>query len=212
MDAHFALLPLTGLGWAVEVVVSLIVSFLIISFGEFVFHAYFMHQRFLPAWLYKVFPGLEATVYDHQDLHHNTYFKQFNHEPDPVGRKVNMYIRPIGTATAIIVGTPFMLVAGVSFFETLVPALVFFSLCVLHRAAWNILHPELHIPQRPWWTKYTAYKYLARYHYLHHYLHHKGIHMNFNIVIPCADFVLGRHAGVLDEQNIREVKEYGYWY
>ncbi|MEN9390480.1 MAG: hypothetical protein RLZZ283_580 [Candidatus Parcubacteria bacterium] len=211
MDALVSLLPVTLFGWVVQLAISIPVALVVISFGEYIMHAWFMHRRFLPEWAYTVFPGLARTIYEHRGLHHDTYFKQFNHEPDPVGRHVNMYIKWKTTLSgAILVGALFSFI-GV-FIGTLVPAIVFFVLMVLHRYAWNTLHPEMHNPRHPWWTKYTAYKYLARYHYLHHYLHHKGIRMNYNIVVPCADFVLGRHAHILDEQNIKEVKEYGYWY
>ena len=211
MDAFFHLFPTTLAGWLIELVVSLVVSLAAVSFGELLYHAFFMHQRLLPTWSYRVFPGLERTVYEHQDLHHNTYFAQFNYEPSEVGRRINMYIRHHTTWSGIIVMTPVFLVGGL-LFGTLVPAIVFPICMLLHQCAWNILHPEMHNPKRPAWTKWTIYKYLARYHYLHHYLHKKGIGMNFNIVLPGADFVFGRSARVLDEQNIKEIQEYGYWY
>ena len=59
----------------------------------------------------------------------------------------------------------------------------------LHHFIWNQIHMEMHKPEKRFFSHWSTYKFLARYHYLHHRYPNK----NFNVVLPLADYVLGTH-------------------
>ena len=86
--AHF---PSTPLACTVQIVGSIVASYVIISFVEYVFHRYLMHEG-LPEWVYRLVPYLRAVLSEHR-LHHRLYYQQrFDYEPDPVGYELNLRI------------------------------------------------------------------------------------------------------------------------
>jgi sterol desaturase/sphingolipid hydroxylase (fatty acid hydroxylase superfamily) len=46
----------------------------------------------------------------------------------------------------------------------------------------------MHKPEQRFFADYPVFKYLAR----HHYLHHVHGNTNYNVVLPLADYVLGK--------------------
>ncbi|MEK7063649.1 MAG: hypothetical protein AAB955_03090 [Patescibacteria group bacterium] len=201
---HF---PTTALGWVLNIVFGGIGAVLLMSFVEIILHGYFMHTRFLPAWVYRRVPYLERAVLEHNDLHHTKYYVQFDREDDPYGKNLNLKIHPPIVLVGIIGVAP--IYAYVATLSSSVPYIVFILVVTLHMFAWNLIHTEMHQPRHPWWSKTGTFKFLARYHYLHH--HHIRNHggKNFNVVVPFWDFVLGSSSTHVEGTEL-ELDRLGY--
>ena len=74
----------------------------------------------------------------------------------------------------------------------------------LHHFIWNQIHMEMHKPEKRFFSTWSAYKFLARYHYLHHRYPNK----NFNVVLPLADYVLGTHIRA-SKSDLEEMRRLG---
>jgi hypothetical protein len=159
-------------------------SCIVMSFLEFFIHRYMMHKRVLPRWLYRWLPGMGRVFENHAVLHHGRYYKVFNHEVDPKGRtisiRLDLWIGIVGGILVALALYPVSLVAGP----------VFLSVVLLHHLTWNLIHEEMHNPRPRWFRHLPFYKLLVRY----HWMHHKYPGMNYNVVLPGADFLFGRHA------------------
>lgn len=166
----------------VNILLSLIVSLVIMSFVEHLVHRWLMHRQGLPAWAYEFVPYLSDVYHEHAFLHHRKYYRQFNYEPDEQGRYINLYLK-----LALGVGLAILLMLPVFYFCPLF-AVVFVLVVAAHHAVWNIIHEEMHVPSGRWFTKLAIYKGLARY----HCMHHSFPGFNFNVVLPFADWCLGR--------------------
>jgi hypothetical protein len=173
-----------------------IINYVIISFLELFIHRYFMHKQILPKPLYEKFPYLYTVFESHALRHHLKWYKQFNHESDPVGKEENLQILPVDTAVILIATAPVWSVLAL-FFP--VGVATFILMVIVHNRLWGVLHRQMHIPSDIFFKDWRIYKSLARY----HYLHHKNVGKNFNVVFPFADFLLGRMA----EPRIRDLKE-----
>jgi hypothetical protein len=170
------------------------------SFVEYYLHGYVLHQKnVLPAFLYRWFPAIEMERYEHSELHHGRYYTVFNYEPDPVGKDLAQRIGWKTTIIGFLFFLPLMLLVG--YFISPIPPLVFAFTGLFYVGIWNTIHPEMHQPKHPWWSKLAPYRYLARYHFVHHDNHRKGIHVNENLVLPFADFLFGRHARATTSQE-----------
>jgi hypothetical protein len=180
----------------------LIANIALISFLEYVVHCQFIHRRFLPLHLYQRFPFLEDYFHAHAILHHTTYYRRFNFEPDPSGREIDLRLS---------LKTGLLLYASVS---PLVIALAVFSplgaiaisiVAATHMYLWGVLHHEMHVPKSRFLQQSASYRFLARYHFLHHRYPKK----NFNVVVPLADFFLGTRAHPRP-CDLREMIRLGY--
>ena len=196
------LLPLTASGWVVQVLLSSIAALVLISLAEYVFHRYLMHQG-LPERVYRAVPPLKRLLYAHRDLHHKTYYQQFDYEPDPVGRETNLRIALWHSALGAALFIPYFVLT--TWYLSLVPTLVFCAVAIAENLIWNTVHREMHQPQRPFWARSWAYRYLAQ----HHYLHHKNTRANFNIVLPGADVVFGTRS-YAGEEDRAELERLGF--
>ena len=207
MEYFLQLLPQTAGSWTIQIAGGIAGSLILMSFVEYFIHGFFMHQKLLPAFMYRLIPPFENAFLEHSTLHHDTYFKQFNYEPNPVGRNLNMYIQPMTTIGGLLACLPFMILFAL--YVSFIPPLIFFIVFMLHNFMWNIIHPEMHQPRHPFWSRWAIYKFLARHHYLHHTLHGQHIHRHNNIILPIADFILGQNV-VPNEEQRSEMKKFGY--
>ena len=200
MNSFIAPFPMTTLEWGIEIVASVVISYVLISTVEYIFHRFVMHQGFWEP-VYVIAPPLGNLLYDHRKLHHETYYQEFNHEPDPHGREVNQRLAPWHTVMGALFSLPYILLT--LWLISPVPAIIFFMLAAAHNILWNTIHPEMHNPRYPFWTKWAPYKLLAR----RHYLHHKHTLTNYNIVCPFMDYVVGTVPEVSpeDEEKIRQM-------
>ncbi len=183
-------LLLSIVGW-------LFASCVLMSFLEFFIHRYLMHKRVLPQRVYNHVPGLGTLFRNHAVLHHTHYYKVFNHEEDPVGRKISirldLWIALVGGALVWALTYPLSPVIG--------PA--FASVLLLHHLAWNCIHAEMHNPKPRWFGRTRFFRFFAHYHWMHHRYPGK----NYNVVFPCADFVFGKYLkpSAADVEQMRSI-------
>jgi Fatty acid hydroxylase len=167
----------------IAIVCWFIASCITMSFIEYFVHRYVMHKRTLPRWLYRVVPGMWSVFENHAVLHHGRYYKVFNHEDDPKGRtisiRLDLWIAVVGGVLVGLALLPLSIVAGP----------VFLTVILLHHLAWNLIHEEMHNPRPRWFRRLPFYKFLARY----HWMHHKYPGKNYNVILPGADFLFGKH-------------------
>jgi hypothetical protein len=194
--------PHTLSEWEIQVAVSLVASYLLISLSEYIFHRFFMHQG-MPAWVYKSFPFLETLLVHHRKLHHQVYYHQFDFEPDEYGKDVNLRFGPEHTFVGVLLFAPLFVV--IAFTVSAVPGLVFLLCAGFHTVVWNTIHVEMHQPKHPFWTKWELYKVLGR----NHYLHHRNTRTGFNVVMPFFDVFL-ETAPVLTEADREEIEKLGF--
>jgi sterol desaturase/sphingolipid hydroxylase (fatty acid hydroxylase superfamily) len=57
----------------------------------------------------------------------------------------------------------------------------------------------MHKPEAKGFSRWPIYKFLAEYHWLHHRYPDK----NFNVVFPCADYILGTCAVATEADRIK---------
>jgi hypothetical protein len=169
---------------ALSIVCWFVGSCIAMSFIEYAIHRYLMHKRLLPRWLYRIVPGLGTVFTNHNVLHHGRYYRIFNHEEDPLGRKTSIRLDLwVGILGGALVGAalyPLSVVAG--------PVIV--AVVLLHHLAWNLIHEEMHNPRPRWFARLRFFRFFVRY----HWMHHKYPGMNYNVIFPGADFVFRRHA------------------
>lgn len=204
MEFTLALLPATLLDWMVQIVVSVIASYVLISFTEYLFHRFFMHEG-LPEWVYRLVPYLRGVLDEHR-LHHRVYYQQrFDYEPDPVGYELNLRIHWFHSVAGAALFIPYFVVT--TYFVSLVPTFVLCVLALLHNVTWNTIHVEMHHAKHPWWVRLWSYKFLAR----NHFLHHQDNHTGFNIVCPLFDYLLGTfHFKPATPEEAREIERLGF--
>ncbi|HEY0138443.1 MAG TPA: hypothetical protein VGB85_30365 [Nannocystis sp.] len=181
-----------------------IASTVFISFGEMVLHRHLMHRQQLWGWLYRVLPDLRAQFKNHAVLHHGRYYKEFDHEPDPAGKIFNVRILWGDSLRLIITFSPVM--AALWFLVSWVSALTFLLMLVGHNLLWGVVHMQMHVPVVDSWIGRTAYfRFISR----HHFMHHRQTAKNYNVVVPLADFVIGRVAR-RKVSDVREMLRLGY--
>ena len=166
---------------ALQFVGWLIFSCVLMSFIEHQVHSKLMHKR---NFLSERYPKFRKTFEMHAIFHHKHYTKIFSDEPVPHGedQEIQLTVRKApGKAL------PFAAVIALFSWQC---ALVFIGVVVFHHWAWNKIHLEMHKPEQKGFSKWPVYKFLAR----HHWLHHKYQDKNFNVVFPCADYVMGTSA------------------
>ncbi len=202
-DHLFSSLPASPLGWVVQIVGGLIASFVILTGFEWYIHKNMMHRKGLrPRFLYSILPTLSRLVQRHAVMHHNTFYKQFDYEPDPDGKHENINIRFYQTLAMAGMTAPFLLILG---YISPVVLFIFMLGGYFHNKAWNILHTQMHMPREVWWKDSWYFLAVA----YHHFMHHMQQDKNMNVVLPGADFVLGTVA-TPKLGDIREMVRLGY--
>jgi hypothetical protein len=158
------------LGW-------FIFSSVLMSFIEHQVHSKLMHKRSIKAFN----RAFTAHALDHHK--HYTY-AEFADEPVPDGedKEIRLTVRK-----APMKALPFAAIIALVSWQG---ALIFVFTVTLHHWIWNKIHLEMHKPESRGFSRWPAYKFLARYHWLHHKYQNK----NFNVVFPFADYVLGTNA------------------
>ena len=187
-----------------HVLCTAVASAFFISFGEFMIHRHLMHRQRLPSWLYQVLPDLRAQFKNHAVLHHGTYYREFDHEPDPAGKTFNVRILWGDSLRLIVTFLPLM--TGLWFLVSPFSAATFLGMLVLHNLMWGVVHMQMHLPQEDCWFANTRYfRFISR----HHFMHHQQTGKNYNVVVPFADFVLGRVARPRPS-DVRELLRLGH--
>lgn len=187
-----------------HVLVTFVLGLLLISFVEHAIHKHIMHRRRLFAWIYRLLPDLLTQFQNHAVLHHGTYYKQFDHEPNAEGKHFNLRILPPDTLRLVAAFLP--LLVPLALFVSTVAAATVVVMIIGHNLVWGAVHTQMHIPEGNAWFRDTAYyRFIAR----HHFMHHQQPGRNYNVVLPLADFVIGTVAkpGIRD---VREMLRLGY--
>ena len=177
----------------------ILMSYVIISFVEHITHRYLMHMNKFHSIFCKLSPYLYDVFHAHAILHHGKWYKQFDHEPDPVGKEVNLAIRLLDTAVVLIFTVP---IWGLVMWISPLGGCILVVMAFFHHRLWSILHRQMHIPKDIFFKNWAVYKYLAR----HHFMHHQMVGKNFNVVFPLADVFMGRVA----KPRLRDVREMLY--
>ncbi len=163
------------------------ISCVLVSFIEHQVHSRLMHRRSTPRF--------EKTFVAHAITHHKEHYGDIFSD-DPVAPGEDKEIR-LNVHRAWIKVLPIAAVIALVYWPG---AIIFMLTATLHHWIWNKIHLEMHKPEQRGFSQWPAYKFLARYHYLHHRYPNK----NFNVVFPFADFVLGTnaHATAADRQKM----------
>lgn len=163
----------------------------LMSFIEHQVHRRLMHRK---NFLSSRFQAFKKMFEHHAIIHHVHYHKDFSDEPVAPGkdRHIRLSIKE-GFLEALPISALIALVSWQG-------AIVFEIVVCLHHFLWNKIHIEMHKPEKRYFSNWSAYKFLARHHYLHHIYPDK----NFNVVFPLADYVLGTnvHATNADLQGM----------
>lgn len=147
--------------------------YVLMSFAEYIAHRYTMHRRF---WFMSV--AFER----HAIIHHGHFYKNFENDPDPVAKHVNVDMSP---ADNLLMGLPIWLPLA---YFSIVGGVMLVAFIFLHAVLWTSIHREMHDPTGKWFAKYRLYKFYREWHKIHH--DHQG--SNFNVVfLPLADLVFG---------------------
>ena len=158
-------------------VLYLFLSLILMSGVEYAAHRWTMHRRFGP--LDRWLPGVYR---NHAILHHGVYYRTFDHEPDVIGRDINIEL-PDRWKMGLAVSP---LVAALACMDVRL-AVVFSAVYAIHHATWNRVHSEMHRPLHPWWRYTRLFAFYERW----HLVHHAHVNRNFAILLPFWDFVLG---------------------
>jgi hypothetical protein len=173
-----------------------VVLAVLMSFIEHQIHRSLMHRKNI---LSGRLPTFKKVFEHHAILHHRHYHKIFTDEPVPHGqdRHLRLSLKE-GFLEALPIS---VLMTPISWQG----AITFVIVVCLHHFIWNQIHMEMHKPEKRFFSHWSVYKFLARYHYLHHRYPHK----NFNVVLPLADYVLGTYI-CASQSDLEEMDRLGF--
>lgn len=154
-----------------SILLWLILDLLIVSFAEYCAHRWLMHR-----------PAIDAFSLPHMK-HHAVYYQQFDYEPDPRGKHLNLRIGWTDTLLACLVASPLALVSLRGY-------AILFALALCQRWTWNAIHSEMHLAEGRWFAHLALYQWLAH----RHFLHHRHPDRNYNVTLPLMDLLFGTRA------------------
>lgn len=185
-----------------KIVGALIFSYVFVSFVEYQIHRHLMHRKRLPEWVYRKSAYFLETFEAHAIRHHRTWYKEFDHEPDPHGREENLDIKFAETLFVLVAFSPIL---GTFIWLSPLGGSIVFAVAFFHNRLWNLLHREMHIPEDSFFGNWPIFHYLAR----HHFMHHQQIGKNYNVVFPLWDYLLSTKARP-KLSDVRELLRLGY--
>lgn len=178
---------------------------MVVSFAEYLIHRHIMHRQLLWGWLYKLAPDLKEQFHEHAVLHHGTYYKQFDYEPTEEGKMFNLRIHWPDTFRLFVVFAP--LNVALWYYVSPWSTLTMMVMIAGHNRLWSLVHVQMHVPEGNAWFRHTRYfRFIAR----HHFMHHRQTARNYNVVVPLADFIMGRVA-TPRISDVREMVRLGYF-
>jgi hypothetical protein len=173
-----------------------VVLAVLMSFIEHQIHRSLMHRKNI---LSGRLPAFKKVFEHHAILHHGHYHKIFNDEPVPHGQDRHLRLSmKEGFLEALPIS---VLITTISWHG----AITFLIVVCLHHFIWSQIHMEMHKPEKRFFSNWSTYKFLARYHYLHHRYPNK----NFNVVLPLADYVLGTNIRA-SKSDLEEMYRLGF--
>jgi hypothetical protein len=173
-----------------------VVLAVLMSFIEHQIHRSLMHRKNI---LSGRLPAFKKVFEHHAILHHRHYHKIFNDEPVPHGQDRHLRLSmKEGFLEALPISVLMITISWQG-------AITFLIVVFLHHFIWNQIHMEMHKPEKRFFSHWSTYKFLARYHYLHHRYPNK----NFNVVLPLADYVLGTNIRA-SKSDLEEMYRLGF--
>lgn len=160
------------LAWSISLVCF------IMSGLEWWSHCHLMHRRKLARLTGSA--KLQEFYDFHAKGHHAKYYRDFDHEPDEIGRYFNLQIR---IRSGLILSAPFMVLA---YFVDPLTLWVILAGAILQPLVWTACHFEMHDPQGRWWSRNPIYRYIRH----HHFLHHRHQTKNFGGLLPFFDWLM----------------------
>jgi len=173
-----------------------VVLALLMSFIEHQIHRRLMHRKNM---LSGRLPAFKKVFEHHAILHHRHYYQIFTDEPVPHGQ--DRHLR-LSMKEGFLEALPISVLMTTISWQG---ALTLLMVVGLHHFIWNQIHMEMHKPEKRFFSQWSAYKFLARYHYLHHRYPNK----NFNVVLPLADYVLGTNIRA-SKSDVEEMHRLGF--
>ena len=172
---------LTVVGWFSALV-------LLMSLVEHQIHCRLMHKKPRNV-LLKNLAARQRMFTSHAVEHHTQYRKSFHDEPLPPcedrGIRLNVWE---GLVESLPLSLSFLLVSLIPGFSSfLIGAAIWPMVVLLHHTICNQIHLEMHKPEGRFFRNWSAYKFVAR----HHFLHHRYPDKNFNVAFPLGDFLCG---------------------
>ena len=160
-------------GWFVALV-------MLMSLMEHQTHQRLMHKKPRNSLLKKV-PARNRIFTSHAVEHHTQYRKDFHDDPVPAGKDHGIRLNIIeGLGESLPVSL-------VLVWFSVTAAVMFPMVLVLHHVIWNLVHMEMHKPEKRLFANWSLYKFMAR----QHFLHHRYPDKNFNVAFPTGDFLCG---------------------
>jgi hypothetical protein len=184
------------------VLLTMAISYVLISFTEHQVHSRMMHKKSFPNWFYKKWPYIFQIYEGHAIRHHGQWYRDFDFEPNEAGQLDNIFITTIETIWLFLLLSPAILAF---FLVSPWAGITFFAFGIAHNRLWNMLHIQMHMPKPVFFAQWPLFHWLSR----HHFMHHIYTNRNFNIVFPLADFVLGTVA-TPKLGHLREMMRLGY--
>jgi len=194
------------LGW-------LAFSYVVISFVEFLAHGVFMHK---PTWLSKRFGLFEQVLHLHRTFHHGECFpgRHFDeHEGDCLEKNIRFDFLQ-GQVMSCWVWIPLFLAAqhyGLSSTAGAFCALggvTMMASVFVHHCIWNLVHRQMHsqpAKRASWFKNSRVCLWLARY----HFMHHAYPKVNFCVVCPGADWIMGTYKAP-SAKDVEEMQKHGF--
>ena len=161
-------------GWFVAMVV-------LMSIIEHQVHCRLMHKKPRSA-LTRGLRARQKMFTSHAVEHHTQYRKTFHDDPVPPGEDRGIRLNIV---EGLVESLPVTVVLAC--FSLYTPAIIFPLVVCLHHTIWNLIHLEMHKPENRFFSKWAAYRAVAR----HHFLHHRYPDKNFNVAFPIGDFLFG---------------------
>ncbi len=200
--------------WTMVILLWLLLVYTIISFIEFVSHGVFMHK---PTWLSKNSKFFKTTLDEHRTFHHGECFpgRHFD-EAEGDCLKINIHLRVLwGQLASFWMWAPLFFAAYLCGFSTTagtcltIGAVTFMIGLMVHHLTWNLIHVQMHTGKEKrsrWFANSQLCLFLARYHYMHHVYPR----VNFCVVVPLADWLMGTYKEP-GPKDIADLKKHGFY-
>jgi hypothetical protein len=180
------------LPFIIHIFCSFIEAYLILSLGEYIINLHLMHSHRIARLLRSDY--LWDIFYEHAIIHHHRCYDKFDHEEGACGH-VNIRV-PFKTAALAAIG-PFLLLLPID----ALTAVILAAGAIVNGAIWSSFHSEMHQPASSRIGKWSIFKYLRRW----HFLHHRYPSANFNTLFLMWDWILATRASE-SEADLTEIR------
>ena len=164
----------------IQIVCWFVVLVVLMSLIEHQVHSRLMHKK-PRSFLWRNVAARRRIFTSHAVEHHRQYRASFH--DDPVPRGEDRGIR-LNIWEGLLESLPMSLFLAC--FST-TAAVMFPMVVCLHHTLWNVIHLEMHKPEKRAFAQWAVFKGVAR----HHFLHHRYPDKNFNVAFPVGDYIFG---------------------